>query len=181
VAADDERRLREHALLGAVRAGDEAAWRAWYDASFAALDAYVRWRCGGLRAEADEMVQDVWLTAVRRIGAFDPDRAPFAAWLRGIAAGLLRNRFRRRPPPPPRPAPPAPGADAEAERRDQAERVARALAALPEHYEEVLRAKYLDGRAVADIAAERGEAAKAVESRLTRARQAFREAYGDEP
>ena len=41
----------------------------------------------------------------------------------------------------------------------------------------VLRAKYLDGRSMAEIAAAWGETPKAVESLLTRARQAFREAY----
>jgi DNA-directed RNA polymerase specialized sigma24 family protein len=37
--------------------------------------------------------------------------------------------------------------------------------------------KYLEGRSVADIAAERGESPKATESLLTRAREAFRQAY----
>jgi RNA polymerase sigma-70 factor, ECF subfamily len=62
-------------------------------------------------------------------------------------------------------------------RREQAEQVALALSRLPEHYETVLRAKYLDGLSVAAIAAERGESVKAVESLLTRAREAFRAAY----
>ena len=53
--------------------------------------------------------------------------------------------------------------------RDRAgRRVARALAALPERYEAVLRAKYLDGQSVADIATAGGETPKAVESLLTR-------------
>jgi len=51
------------------------------------------------------------------------------------------------------------------------------VASLPEHYEAVLRAKYLDGQSVAAIAAERDESPKAVESLLTRARQAFRDVY----
>jgi RNA polymerase sigma-70 factor (ECF subfamily) len=68
-------------------------------------------------------------------------------------------------------------ADEALQRREEAESVARALAALPGHYESVLRAKYLDGQSVAEIAAERGESAKAVESLLMRARQAFREIY----
>ena len=55
--------------------------------------------------------------------------------------------------------------------------MAEALAALPDHYEAVLRAKYLDRQTVDEIAAGRGESAKAVESLLGRARQAFREAY----
>ena len=45
----------------------------------------------GSSAEADDVVQETWLTAVRRIRAFDPERGPFAAWLRGIAANVLRN------------------------------------------------------------------------------------------
>ena len=53
----------------------------------------------------------------------------------------------------------------------------RALAELPEHYEGVLRAKYLDRLTVEAIANARGDTLKAVESLLARARQAFREAY----
>ena len=41
----------------------------------------------------------------------------------------------------------------------------------------MLRAKYLDGRPVDAIAADAGASPKAVESLLTRARQAFRQAY----
>ncbi len=174
-----DRVWRERGLRDAVLAGDEQAWRTWYDEAYADLYRYVLWRCGGLRDRADEVVQDTWLTAVRRVRAFDPSASPFAAWLRGIAANLLRNAFRRdrrrgrmevlshevaRP-------------DEDLERRLRAESVACALAALPERYEEVLRAKYLDGRSVADIAAVRGETPKAIESLLSRARAAFREAY----
>src|SRR5205807_9855131 len=82
-------------LRRAVLAGDEQAWRAWYDEAFAGLSAYVRWRCGGLRDTADEIVQETWLTAVKRIRQFDPEHAAFHAWLRGIAANLLRNHFRK--------------------------------------------------------------------------------------
>ena len=48
---------------------------------------------------------------------------------------------------------------------------------LPERHEAVLRAKYLDGRTVREIVADWGETEKAVESLLTRARDAFRAAY----
>ena len=177
-----ERVGRERALRRAVLAGDESAWRAWYDECFDALLGYVLWRCGGLRDAADEVVQETWLTAVRRVRHFDPDAGTFAGWLRGIAANLLRNHFRceRRPdvvallngrsPEP---------ADADLVRRERAERVARALAELSPRHEAVLRAKYLEGRAVAAIAAAWHETPKTVESLLTRAREAFRAAYGN--
>jgi len=175
----EERVQRERALRRAVLAGDEHAWRALYDESFAGLYAYALWRCGGLRQLADEVVQETWLTAVRRVRAFDPARGPFGAWLRGIAARLLHNHLRRedRRNGLLRKLPAATEPEDEAGRREQAESVARALAALPERYEAVLRAKYLDGRSVLDIAAETGETPKAVESLLGRARQAFRDLY----
>src|SRR5207302_958206 len=94
---------------------------------------------------------------------------------------VLRNQHRRegrrRAPPCPTDGGAAEPADAALEQREQAERIARALADLPERYEAVLRAKYLDGRSVAEIAAAWDETPKAVESLLTRAREAFREAY----
>ncbi len=164
------------ARKAAVLAGDESAWRAWYAEAFGPLDAYVLWRCGGLRHDADDVLQEAWMTAVRRIDSFDPDAGPFLAWLRGIAANLLLNRFRKK-----RAIPPPIGegepADAEAMRRERAEGVASALASLPTRYEAVLRMKYLEGLAVAEIAALCGESAKATESLLTRAREAFRAAY----
>jgi len=82
-------------LRRAVLDGDEHAWRTFYDESFDELQNYVLWRCGGRRETADEIVQEVWLTAVRRIGKFDPQLGTFAVWLRGIAANLLRNHVRR--------------------------------------------------------------------------------------
>jgi RNA polymerase sigma-70 factor (ECF subfamily) len=177
-----DRVWRERGLRDAVLAGDERAWRTLYDESFAGLYAYVLWRSAGLRDCADEAVQETWLTAVRRIGRFDPDAGSFAGWLRGIAANVLRNHFRRerrrRPSGQLRDL-----ADDSGRLRDparQAEHIAAALSALPDRYEAVLRAKYLDGRSVADIAADSGETLKAVESLLTRARQAFRDAYGTE-
>jgi RNA polymerase sigma-70 factor (ECF subfamily) len=81
----------ERGLWRAALAGDEQAWRAWYEASFAPLYAYTLWRCAGLRDVADEIVQETWLTVVRRLREFDPERADFAAWLRGIAAARAES------------------------------------------------------------------------------------------
>jgi RNA polymerase sigma-70 factor (ECF subfamily) len=176
-----DRVWRERGLRSAVLAGDEQAWRTFYADAFDGLHAYVHWRCGGLRDVAEDVVQETWLIAVRRIRDFEPERACFASWMRGIAANVIRNHLRRQEHRNGQSLdeqhPTAAPADAPMEKREEAARVARALTALPEHYEAVLRAKYLDGRSVSDIAAERGETAKAVESMLTRARQAFRDAY----
>jgi RNA polymerase sigma-70 factor (ECF subfamily) len=174
---------REDVLHRAVLGGDELAWRMLYESSFDGLYRYVQWRTGGLRDWTDEVVGETWLTAVRRIRTFDPHRGDFLHWVRGIAVNVLRNHQRREhlrnagglsihSEPATRGS-----ASGPLEEREKAQQIAAALAQLPEHYEYVLRAKYVDGQSVAQIAAGRGETEKAVESLLTRAREAFRKAY----
>ncbi|HEX4611612.1 MAG TPA: sigma-70 family RNA polymerase sigma factor [Urbifossiella sp.] len=174
---DRGRVWRERAVREAVLGGDAAAWRGWYDDHAPGLAAYVAWRCGGLPDLADDVLQETWLTAVRRLRAFDPTVGAFAAWLAGIAANAVRNALRARRRKPTRPLSEAPEPGTGPAAADTAERVAAALAALPGHYEAVLRAKYLDRRTVDEIAAAHGLTPKAVESLLGRARQAFREAF----
>jgi RNA polymerase sigma-70 factor (ECF subfamily) len=176
-----DRVWRERGLQAAVLAGDERAWQTWYEESFHGLLAYVHWRCGGDRHRSEDVVQETWLTAVRRVRSFEPEHGSFSNWLRGIAANILRNQFRSAARWNGRMAaldsePSArDSAEVELESQDRAERIARTLASLPERYEAVLRAKYLDELSVAEIADAWNETTKAIESLLTRARQAFRE------
>jgi RNA polymerase sigma-70 factor (ECF subfamily) len=181
--SSDDRMEQERLLRSAVLAGDQRAWQAWYDQSYEPLYRYVHWRSGGLEDLAEEVVQETWLVAVRRVRTFDPRQGSFLAWLRGIAANVLCNRLRRRARTDRREkhlhdeVPSQESVETELTRREQAERIARALADLPEHYEAVLRAKYLESASVAQIAETSEQTSKAVESLLTRARQAFRERY----
>ena len=176
-----DRIWRERGLLSAVLAGDERAWRTWYEESFQPLYAYVHWRSGGLPERADEVVQETWLIAVRRIRSFDPERGSFLAWLRGVATNVLRNRARSengragrvRPLEEDRPL----GRPNPVDGAELAERIGAALGSLPDRYEAALRAKYLEEQTVLEIAGAWNETPKAIESLLTRARQAFREAY----
>ena len=140
---DQGRIWRERGLQAAVLAGEESAWKVWYDESADALYAYVVWRCGGSRDAADEIAQDVWLTAVRRLPTFDPCAGSFLGWLRGIAARVLANRFRRdrRRERISSARSAHESADAMVIERERAERVAAVLASMPENYEAVLRAK----------------------------------------
>jgi RNA polymerase sigma-70 factor (ECF subfamily) len=47
------------------------------------------------RHEAEDLAQEVFITAYRNLETFAPDR-PLSAWLRGIASNLLRNHLRKR-------------------------------------------------------------------------------------
>ena len=44
--------------------------------------------------EAEDLAQEVFVTAFRKLGEFDPER-PLAPWLRSIAFNLLRNHWRK--------------------------------------------------------------------------------------
>lgn len=176
-----DRLQREAMLRQAVLAGDETAWRAWCLEAFDELDRFALWRCGGRRDVADDVVQETWLTAVRRIRRFDPTRASFLTWLRGIAANVRRNQARRerriaagRFSTNGRAAADAP---AVVEHEQRAGAIAEVLDALSERQEAVLRAKYFDGLTVDEIATAWSETPKAIESLLSRARAAFRERF----
>ena len=180
---DDDRASAEQLLHRAVLAGDANAWQRLYEESFDPLYRYALWRSGGSREQADEVVQETWLIAVRQISRFDPSRGSFVSWTRGIAANVMRNQLRRLASRRQHAEsiagdPHSNGHAARAmQQLRQAEQVAQSLAELPQHYEQVLRAKYVDGYSVAEIAQQRGETPKAVESLLVRARENFRQEY----
>lgn len=46
-------------------------------------------------AEAEDLAQETFVTAWRRLADFDP-QAPLGPWLRGIARNLLQNHWRKR-------------------------------------------------------------------------------------
>ena len=172
---DEPAAKREANDRRATLAGDADAWADWVRRTYAPVEAYVRWLCGGVRDLADDCLQETGVTAARQLRRFDPARGDFAGWVCGVARNVVRNqlRARRRHRARHRPLPP----DAACPHRRDGEAVAEALAGLPERYEAVLRAKYIDGHSVRESAAAWGESEKAVESLLTRARDAFRAAY----
>ena len=62
-----ERASREKGLRNAVLAGDEDAWRALYENAFGPLLGFVRRRAGGDEHRVEEILQEVWMVAVRRL------------------------------------------------------------------------------------------------------------------
>ena len=169
----------ERGLRAAVLAGDELAWRALYERHFDAVYRFVYAHVGRDTHRTEEVVQECWMIAVRRIRAFDPSRGEFGDWLRGIARQVIlgqQRKWARRQ----RLSEDAPVAvEAAAAPSDGVERVGRVLTSLPEPYETVLRAKYAEQHTVAEIAQRWGRSTKAVESLLTRARAAFRTAWNE--
>lgn len=166
---------RERTLHSAALCGDEPAWAELYHAAYDTVFRYALWRCGGRVDLAEDVTQEAWLLAARKLRAFDPARGRFAGWVCGLAANAARNAVRSRLRVVRRLAT-VPVSATEPGDHD-AEMVAVALAELPADYEAVLRAKYFEQRSVTDVAAETGRSVKAIESLLNRAREAFRKVY----
>lgn len=176
---DDDHGRRERALRDRAAAGDALAWRALFDSAYGRVHAYVSWRLGGRTDGIEDIVQEAWLVAARRLATFDPAIGRFAEWVCGIAAHVVRRHWRThsRRQSRVRPLGHTERLVVTVEEDDTANRVAAALASLPDRYERVLRAKYFDQWSVNAIAAHWGETPKAIESLLSRARHAFRQAF----
>ena len=135
------------------------------------------------RADAEEVVQDVLLTIVRRIQSFG-GRSTFATWVHRVATNTALARLRRR-----RrddvhatavPAMPAllgghvTGADEELARRELGGVLERAIETLPEPYRLPLVLCHLEGLSTAAIADRLGLGRAAVKSRVYRSRLLIR-------
>ena len=149
-----------------------------YDGHFDQVYAYVAYRVGGREPALDDIVQDVFVAALKGLPRFQPDR-PVLTWLRAIARNKVADHFRSRGTSAPEVLGPAdmdrgPARSPE-ERRHLA--VSHVMRRLSSRYADLLEAKYLDGLSVKDIARRGGESEKAVESALSRAREEFRSVF----
>ena len=170
---DDELRL-----VRAMARRDRSAWDVMYERHVGDVFGLVYHLVGGDRHVAEDVNQEVWLLAIEQFERFDPGRGGFRDWLLGIARHRALRHHRR-----------APGQAVEGrpdglsdglpppellEGRERADVVRAALLCLHDGSRRVLLAKYAEGLSVAEIAAQTGRSAKAVESLLSRARGQLR-------
>jgi len=84
----------EQQLMEALLAGDDDAVRVLY-ARFGRPVFSMGLRLLGTREAAEELTQDVFLTAWRKAARFDPSRGRLSTWLMTIAHNLAVDRLRR--------------------------------------------------------------------------------------
>src|SRR5262245_37591610 len=170
---DDELRL-----VRAMARRERSAWDAMYERHVGDVFGFVYHLVGGDRHVAEDINQEVWLLAIERFDRFDPGRGGFRDWLLGIARHRALRHHRcatgqavegRLDGPADGVAPPE-----LLEGMERAGVVRAALLCLHDGSRRVLLAKYAEGRSVAEIAAQTGRSAKAVESLLSRARSQLR-------
>jgi len=167
----------EHRLVRAAQGGDQAAFRALYDAHFDLVYRTCR-RLGLPDADAEDAAQETFIVAARKLDRFSEGK--LSTWLYRIAANLVSARHRRRRVREAltalwrRPEEPvAPSAERSYEAREAARRVGEILATMAPKKREVFALFELEGLTGEEIAERVGCKVETVWTRLWHARRDF--------
>ncbi|MET0292436.1 MAG: RNA polymerase sigma factor [Steroidobacteraceae bacterium] len=181
-------------LVRGLRAGDERAFDAFFNTYLPRVYRFVLTRVERDETTAEEVSQTVLTRAIQRIGAYRGEASLFT-WVCQIARNEITDLWRVRQ----RRAQvevlaednphiaaalesmesdPAWRPDTQGSRAETTRLVQVALDSLPGSYGNALEWKYIDGYSVAEIADRLGLSVVAAQSLLSRARLAFKEAFG---
>lgn len=192
MAADADQIERDRDLVARLLAGDEDAFEGFFDQYFSGLYRFALSRLDGDETLAQEMAQATMVQAIDKLDTYRAEAA-LMSWLVSFCLNEIRAHFRREK----RYAPEAeldegrpeirdglgllmtglPDPDDAARTKDVEGLVHLALDELPPHYARALEWKYLEALPVVEIAMRLDLSAKATESLLTRARDAFRTGF----
>lgn len=183
---------RTRALVERARGGDAAAFDALVRGHQDKIYRLARHVCAAAPAEADDVFQETFLTAFKKLKDFRGD-ADLSTWLYRIASNLCLMRYRRKKSEPfvpmldrpdeegvRRPADfpdAAPLPEEAARRKELTDAVAAALAELPVDYRLVLTLRDVEGLSAEDTARVLKLSVPAVKSRLHRGRLYLRDRF----
>ena len=171
------------ALIDRCLAGEQAAYVALYD-QYSGVIYRLAYSLLQQQQDAEEVLQDSFEYAFRRLDHFDPRKSAFKTWLYRIAVSRCHNKRRRkwlpslslsafddREPRDPAAAPP----DETAALNEQQRAVWAAVGRLSPKLREVAVLRYYGGLQYGEIGAALDIPAKTAESRMRLAHQALRE------
>ena len=175
--------VEDEILVRRVAAGDERALGGLYD-RYAGLVYGAGSRYLGDRGQAEDLVQDVFVSVWKNAGRFDPSRASFSTWIYRITRNRATDLIRRRKARvrtvgtdlPPEPEDPDPSGSL-----SRGFDVAVALTQLSQTHREVLVLAYFEGLSQREISTRTATPLGTVKSRTTAAMRALREAMSPEP
>ncbi len=172
------------AVIAACQQGDPRAFREVFEAYRDRIYALCR-HMSGRPEEAEDLTQEVFISAFRNIGAFRGEAA-FGTWLYRIAANRCTAELRKRAPSfrsfeamdEEESAPPAPGPNPEdlMVRKEFSCRVEAAVAELPENLRLLFVLGTIEGLRYREISEIAGCSEDAVKMRIHRARKRVRDA-----
>ena len=176
-------REQERDLIAAVLRKDRKATALFVDRYADRLYGYVRQRLAPRSELADDVVQDVFVAALRGLDRFE-GQSSLQSWLIGIARHKVEDYYRERLRVPASISDPddetlagyisSPRIEEQIDRRRAQDKTQRILEQLPEPYSLVLLWRYWEKRTAKEMAARTGRTEKAIERLLARARAQFR-------
>jgi RNA polymerase sigma-70 factor (ECF subfamily) len=171
----------ERELIARARMGDEAAERAIYDAHVDRVY-WLAYRMCGRQDLAQDLTQDVFIRTFERLGDYRGD-APFKAWLNAITTSVVLNGIRKLKRFDSREAVLDEAAMVTVATReaepDLKERLASAIAALPEGCRVTFLMHDVEGFTHEEIGTALGTTAGTSKAQLSRARAKLRIALAD--
>jgi RNA polymerase sigma-70 factor, ECF subfamily len=187
------KRRQDAELRDRILEGDREALEHFYEAYFSRLYRYIYYRVGHDHQHAEEVVNDTFIEALDKIERFDPERGSMEAWLITLSRNRIRslNSLMGRQ------------TDRETswsmldgeldtifadvtrtseqeealESEELSSLVGLVMEGLPEEYGKLLEMKYMLDMSTREIARIMEKTEKAVESKLTRARAAFKQVF----
>ena len=174
VAADSQQLMSPEfdlpALVEAAQNGDRSAFGPLFQKFAPALHGILLSRLRS--SDADDLVQDAFLTAMNQIGSLR-DPAKFGAWLLAIARNRSNDHLRRQKKVVE--LPPEIQVNETITARAEAERVMQLIRELPEAYRETLTLRLIEGMTGPEIAAVTGLMPGSVRVNLHRGMKALKE------
>jgi len=159
-------------LVKAARKGEEAAFLQLFDEHHLPLFRFA-YRLTGSMADAEDIVQECFLSLLRKECTYDPKRTPIRTYLFGIVRNQSLKRLRKSSFGLDGTAPLSP--ESEVLRNEMEDAVARAVMELPDIQREVLVLAHYEQMPLAEIAQVLGVELGAAKSRLQRARASLKE------
>ncbi len=162
-------------LVARFRAGDDAAFAVLHDRYRPRLLGYVRRMLPGARHDAEDVIQDVFMSACRGLRR-DEREMNLRAWLYRVTRNRRFDEYRRRPNWMPLEADEhtAPHDPAEETlRADELRRLISRIGRLPPQQRRALLKRELEGLSYAELADELGVSVPAVKALLNRARRSL--------
>jgi RNA polymerase sigma-70 factor, ECF subfamily len=181
-AAEDRR------VVARIAAGDHHALGELYD-RHARLLYSLALRIVGERADAEDVLQDTFAQAWRQASRFEAGRGTVVGWLITVTRSRAIDRLRQRRSQPAgadvdlasrEVADPALGIDLQLVTAEEADRVRRALAALPAEQRLPLELAYYEGLSQSEIAARLGAPLGTIKTRMRQTLRRLRDALAGE-
>lgn len=172
----------DESLVARMAAGDQAAFAQLVQRHLNELLAFVE-RMTGNRADAEDIAQESFARAWQQAARWKRGRARYRTWLFQVALNQVRDRWRRhRPGEALTEALVSPDATPEelVEQHAQAQRVRKALQALPERQRGAIILRHYHGLDNIEAAQVLDLSVEAVESLLGRARRSLRHTLANE-